>query len=94
MTITLTPTMETRLREKAEREGQDFDQVADTLLQIALDWKEQEQADTIEVLQRSLAASDTGRVRPFSEFAEDMQKKYQLPTHLSDEEVGAEIVAQ
>ena len=93
MTITLTPATEARLREKAAREGQDFDRVADTLLQIALDWEEQEQAETVEVLRRSLAANDAGRVRPFTEFAGEMRAKYGLPTQLSDEELGAEVIA-
>jgi hypothetical protein len=94
MTITLTPETEARLRQRAAGEGQDFDRVADTLLQIALDWEEQDRAVTVEVLQRSLAASDAGRVRPFTQFAEEMRAKYDLPTHLSDQELGTEVITR
>ena len=47
----------------------------------------EEEADAAECLRRSLADSDAGRVRLFSEVAAEWRVKYNLPTHLSDEEL-------
>lgn len=47
----------------------------------------EEEADAAECLRRSLADSDAGRVRLFSEVAAEWRTKYNLPTHLSDEEL-------
>ncbi len=93
MTLTLTPETETRLREKAVREGQDVNAGADALLRAALEWDAQERAETLEGLRRGIAASDAGRARPLSAFAGEMRARYPLPTHLSDDELGAEVVA-
>lgn len=46
-----------------------------------------EEADAAESLRRSFADSDAGRVRRFSEVAEEWRVKYNLPTHLLDEEL-------
>ena len=88
MTITLTPETEALLRQKAESEGTDLNTIADALLKEALQWEAQEQAETLEGIRRGLEASEAGRERPLSEFAAEMRTKYNLPTHLSDEELG------
>jgi len=93
MAIILSRDTETRLRETAEMEGQDVNALADALLAAALEWEAQERAETLEGLRRGIAASDTGRVRPFADFASAMRTKYALPTHLSDDEIGGEVVA-
>lgn len=92
MTITLTPRTEARLRERAERAGQTVDTVADALLESILDWETQDLAETVEGLRRGFAASDAGRVRPLAQFADEMRTKYALPNHLTDNEIGMEVI--
>jgi predicted transcriptional regulator len=89
MTITITPEVEARLREKALRDGQDVSIIANTLLAEALAWEAQDYAEAVEGIRRGIEASDAGRVRPFAEFAAEMRAKYNLPTHLADEEIHA-----
>ena len=45
------------------------------------------EADAAECLRRSLAGSDAGRVRLFSEVAAEWRVKCNLPVHLSDAEL-------
>ncbi len=94
MTITLRPETEARLleraeREGAEREGADVNAIADALVVAGLEWESWEQAEATESLRRALAESDAGKVRLFSEVAAEWRAKYDLPTHLSDEELVA-----
>ncbi len=44
--------------------------------------------DDIESLRCAFAESDAGKVRLFSEFAAELRTKYNLPIHLSDEELN------
>jgi len=87
--ITLTPETEARLRERAARDGADIDAVADALVAAALEWEAREEAESEASLRRGLADSDAGRVRLFSEVAAEWRTKYNLPTHLSQEELFA-----
>ncbi len=89
MTITLKPETEARLRERAERDGTDMNAIADALVVAGLEWEAREQAEAAESLRRSLAESDVGKTRVFSEVAAEWRAKYRLPTHLSDEEILA-----
>lgn len=84
MTLTLTPKTEAMLLARAEDEGQDANMLADALL---ADLLERAQAEEAAAIQIGLDAYDAGRARPFSEFAAEMTAKYNLPTHLSDEEI-------
>ncbi len=84
MTLTLTPKTEAMLLARAEDEGQDVNVLADTLL---ADLLARAKAEEIAAIRVGLEDCDAGRVRPFSEFAAKMQAKYNLPTHLSDEEI-------
>lgn len=86
MTLTITPKTEAQLAAWAEYEGQDVNVLADILLANALDRIRTEEVEAIRV---GLEDCDSGRVRPFSEFMTQMQVKYHLPTHLSDEELYA-----
>jgi predicted transcriptional regulator len=86
MTLTLTPQTEANLLAWAEYEGQEADIVADVLLADAL---ARARAAEVEAIRVGMEACDAGRVRPYSEFAAEMRAKYNLPTHLSDEEVFA-----
>ncbi len=87
MTLTITPKTETLLLERAEMEGQDVNALADSLLASVLRQEARDHAEMLEGIRRGLEASDAGRVRPLSEFAAEMRAKYNLPTHLSDEEI-------
>lgn len=84
MTLTITPRTEAMLLAKAEREGEDVNSLADGLL---ADLLAREQAEEVAAIRAGLKASDAGRVRPLAEVAAEMRAKYQLPTHLSDEEI-------
>lgn len=48
---------------------------------------EAERAKETHAIRMGLEASDAGRVRPLAEFAAEMRAKYNLPVHLSDEEI-------
>ncbi len=86
MTLTLTPQTEAKLLAWAEYEGQEADIVADVLLADALARVRAEEAAAIQV---GFDDSDAGRVRPLAEIAAEKRAKYNLPTHLSDEEIFA-----
>ncbi len=86
MTLTLTPQTEAKLLAWAEYEGQDADIVADVLLADAL---ARVQAEEIAAIRVGFEDSDAGRVRPLAEVAAEKRAKYNLPTHLSDEEIFA-----
>ena len=87
MTLTLTPKTEALLRAKAKRDGEDADTLADLLLGDLL---AREQEEEVEALRLGFEASDAGRVRPLAVAAAEMRAKYNLPTHLSDEEIFAD----
>lgn len=84
MTLTITPNTEALLLAKAERDGEDVNSVADSLL---ADLLARNQAEEIVAIRVGLEASDAGRVRPLAEVAAEKRAKYHLPTHLSDAEV-------
>lgn len=86
MTLTITPQTESQLRAWAEYEGQDANVLADTLLANALD---RVRAEEVEAIRVGLEDRDAGRVRPLAESIARMQAKYNLPAHLSDEELYA-----
>jgi len=86
MTLTLKPETEARLLAWAEYEGQNADILADALLADAL---ARVQAEEIAAIRVGFADSDAGRVRPLFEVAAEKRAKYNLPTHLSDEEIFA-----
>lgn len=80
MPITISPRIEARLREKAVREGQDVDDLADLLLNMALEWDAQDHAEAVAGIQRGLEAVEQEQSRPFREFAAEQRAKYNLPT--------------
>ncbi len=65
-------------------EGEDINTLADVLLAGLL---ARDQAKETDAIRAGLEASDAGRVRPLAEVAAEMRAKYNLPTHLSDEEI-------
>ena len=86
MTLTLTPQTEANLLAWAEYEGQEADIVADALLADAL---ARARAAEVEAIRVGFEDSDAGRVRPLAEIAAEKRAKYNLPMHLSDEEIFA-----
>lgn len=81
MSITISPDTEARLREQAVREGKDLDTLADTLLNMALEWEAQEYADTVQGIKHGIEAFEQGRSRPFDEFAAEQRAKFNLPSN-------------
>lgn len=75
MTITISPELEVRLRERASQEGMEVDAIAETLLAAALEWNEREYAEAVEGIRRGLEAGAAGRVRPAAEVFADMRRQ-------------------
>jgi hypothetical protein len=93
MTIMLTPETEARLREKAAREGQPVDAVADALLAAALEWESQDRSEAIEGLRRGNQAVEEGRERTLSAFLAEQRAKHGFPPEwpaVPDNDVGGE----
>lgn len=80
MSITIHPDTEAKLREKAVREGQDLDTLADTLLNRVLEWEAQDRAEAVEGIKRGFEAFEQGRYRSFQDFASEQRAKFHLPT--------------
>ena len=80
MTITIDSDTESRLREKAAREGKDIDTLASTLLNMALVWEAQDRAEAVEGIRLGWEACEQGRMRPFREFAAEQRAKFNLPS--------------
>lgn len=82
MTIVLAPDTEARLREQAQRHGQDVDTFANSLLADVLaddpdDLTEDEIAEIRVGIRRGLAAAEAGRERPLAEYAAEVQQRRQ-----------------
>jgi len=75
ITLNLEPGVEAYLREKAVREGQATEAVAQALLAWAMEWEAQDKAETLEGVRRGLEAGDEGRVRPAAAVFADMRAK-------------------
>lgn len=80
MSITLTPETEARLRERAERHGQDANALADSLLADALDddpddLTDDEIAKIRAGIRRGLEAVAQGRERPMAEYAAEVEQR-------------------
>ena len=78
MTITLTPETETRLRERAERDGQDANALADTLLADALmsdpdELTAEEVAQMRAGIRQGMADCEAGRAQPVAEWASGLR---------------------
>ena len=80
MPIVLNSETEARLREKAVREGQDINTLADALLNMALEWEARDHAEAVAGIQRGLDAFAQGRSRPFRDFAAEQRAKFKLPS--------------
>ena len=76
MTVNIAPETETRLRETAQREGQDVDSFTDTLLADALEERARQLAEDAAAVQEALRAVQGGRERPFAQFMAEHQARY------------------
>lgn len=74
--ITIEPETEARLREKAQREGQDVDTLANALLAEVLEQKAREFAEEVAAIQEGLDAVREGRERPLEEFLVEHRARY------------------
>ena len=61
--------------------------LGDSLLSYVLQEDARDRDETLQGIRRGLEAGDAGRVRPAAEAAAEMRAKYNLPVHLSDEEI-------
>jgi len=80
MTITLSPETEARLRRKAERDKQDVNALASTLLDEVLaddpdDLAEEEVAQIRAGIRRGLEAAAQGRERSVDEYAAEVERR-------------------
>ena len=80
ITLDLEPGVEAYLREKAVREGQATEAVAQALLAWAMAWEAQDRAEALEGVRRGLEASEAGRVRPASDVFADMHARLASPS--------------
>lgn len=76
MTITLKPSTEAMLVEKARQEGQDLDTVADTLLADLLKAELREQEETAEAVR---AAMNSRPGKPIEQYLAEQRAKHGYP---------------
>ena len=79
MTITLRPSTEAMLVEKARQEGQDLDTVADTLLADVLEAELREQEETAAAITKAMAAAEAGREKPIAQYLAEQRVRRGLP---------------
>ena len=77
--VTLNPELEEQLRKKAARQGQDVNLVAVELLASALAWEAQDSEEAIKGIQQGLDDFESGKFRPFDEYADEQRRKDNLP---------------
>lgn len=79
--VTLSPKLETLLRERAEQQGQDVSFVASELLANVLEWEGQDSEEAIKGIQQGLDDFEAGRFRSFQDFSEEKLHLYNLPAN-------------
>ena len=98
MTITLRPTTEAMLLEKAQQEGQDLDTLVDLLLAGSLEAQAREDAETAMAVTKAMAAAEGGREKPMAQYLAEQRFKRGLSeswpsAKLSETETGV-VVAE
>ena len=78
ITLELEPEVEARLRDKATRQGQNAEAVAQALIAEALDLEAQERAEVVQGIQRGLKEFEQGKFRAHDEVISDKRSKYNL----------------
>ncbi len=76
MTITLPPEAEPKLRDMAERVGQNPDVLAGRLILNSLAQMEQEFAEDVAAIHEAMEDVRAGRERPYEEFMAEQRKRY------------------
>ena len=76
MTITLAPDNEAKLRETAQREGQDANALANAMLAEVLAQRTREFEEDIAAVQEAWVAVQEGRERPFAEFMAEHRQRF------------------
>lgn len=79
--VTLSPELESLLRDRAVQRGQDVSLVASELLASVLEWEGQDSEEAIKGIQQGLNDFEAGRFRSFQDVAEEQRHKYDLPAN-------------
>ncbi len=88
MIITLDPEMETMLRKKARREGQEPQSVAKMLLTSSLEADAQEYRETVEALREALAS---GPGKPIEQYLAEQRVKHGYSDDWPQRGVASEV---
>ena len=80
ITIDLAPELETQLRERAAREGQDIEAIAAAALAEALSLEAGERSKAVEAVRRGLEDGAAGRVTSLREWDARMRAKHVIPS--------------
>lgn len=79
MTITLKPTTEALLREKAQQEGRDMDSLVDMLLADSLEAEARRTEEDAEAVRAAMAAAEAGREKPMAQYLAEQRAKHGYP---------------
>lgn len=79
MTVTLRPSTEALLLEKARQEGQDLDTLVDTLLADSLEAQKREAEEIAVAVRSAMAAAEAGREKPLAQYLAEQRAKRGLP---------------
>lgn len=79
MTITLRPSTEALLLEKARQEGQDLDTLVDTLLADSLEAQKRENEEIAAAVRHAITAAEAGREKPLAQYLAEQRAKRGLP---------------
>jgi hypothetical protein len=79
--VTLSPELETLLRNRAAKQGQDVNFVASELLASILEWEDQDSEEAIKGIQQGFDDFEASRFRSFQDFFEEQRQKYNLPAN-------------
>jgi len=96
MTITLRPSTEALLLEKARQESQDLDTLVDKILADALEAQKRETEETTAAVHRAIAAVEAGREKPLTQYLAEQRAKRGLPdtwpsAELTESEAGMAV---
>jgi predicted transcriptional regulator len=74
--VTLSPELETMLRDRAAERGQDVSLITSELLTSVLESESQDSIEAIQGIQQGLNDFEAGKFRSFQEFAEEQRHKH------------------
>ena len=79
MTITLRPSTEALLLEKARQEGQDLDTLVDKVLADSLKAQGRENKEIAAAVRNAMVAAEAGREKPLAKYLAEQRVKRSLP---------------